>query len=720
MLPLADHPSPRILPLRVLLVMLAVCLGGSWFMVPRRGELIERLFKDRQYERVVAVLQDQVHGMTASDTNGLRQLDAGQLTTLSRLLNLTAREQLRTVFAAKNAPAYDAFVHNIVLAAIRYVDVLPPQEAYDLIAPAIDRVPDGFRMQVLATLAHNAHAVSRPELAAQALNLACQSPAAGWEVAREMTQSYRWSGKPAEAARQLRQWLTSHKDTLRADETSDARDLGFALALESNRPGDAFEICLMELQDAAASGSIPGKLMETSMSTALQSSRTRELLPWLARFVNGMPETRASVVDLHRDATKDATRFADYLHWAKILAQWSDWNSEFDTAFDHHLRLAALGDVQSRDRCVEIYDYLGRTEECCELLLTLGDMKDKPALNLLVATLLAELGRDDEAKPRFEAWLHSHPRDREAHFDYACLLEDMGDEAASRKAFEKMVREFPKDVPAMKRLAAACIRDADYAAALAIYGRMPESAHDHETLESYAMIAESLDDHAAEFRALHLTTKLDGGATTELYLDLAETAGYLPDTQPAIDVLNEGLVRLPHSAQLRIALANHCLHADRLDEALAAVTDESLKNNFEAAQAILAMSEVIGDAKRALAFLGSDVEQRFPLSAQNRLQLAVLHFNAGQVAECDRLFASVKEEKANLKVIAEARFHTGNYSESVRMMTAYLKTNPKATANEWLFLGDIYEQMGNFDEARKAYDYSLALLTADLPETASN
>lgn len=719
MQPLADEPQPRILPLPVLLMMLAACLGGSWFMVPKRGELIERLFKDKQYERVVAVLQDDMHGMKSGDVSGLRHLSAGQLTALSRLLNLTPREQLHSVFGSRNAPEYDAYIHNIVLAAVRYVDVLPPQEAYEIIAPSAQRVPEEFRVPLLLALAHNAHAVSRPDVAAAALSLASQCVSSGWNTAREMAQSYRWSGQPAVAARQLRAWLSSHRSKLNAVEQDEARDLSFSLALEGGNPGEAFSICLLELEDSVKENRITPELVETSISLALQSSRTKEMLPWLQRVIEAMPEATMSLADLHRKAAAGPASFANYIRWATSFANWSDWNGGYDSAFDHHLKLAVLGSAAARDRCIEIYDYLGRTEECCEMLLAIGEVKEKPELTLVVARQLAELGRDDEAKVRFEQWLHAHPLDRQAHFDHACLLEDMGDEPASRKALAEMVKLFPTDVPAMKRLAAACIRDADYAAALALYEKLPATSHDHDTLESYAMIAESLDDHAAELRALQLTARQSRTPSAELYLDLAETAAYLPDSRKPVEMLHEGLARLPDSAQLRIALATHHLHNEEIDDALATLTHESLRNNHDAVQVLLGMSESIGDANRALAFLGSDVEKRFPLTEENRLELGLLHFNAGHMGEAERLFASVPEIAENLQALAEARFHTGQCEESARLMMAHLKAHPTAKPEEWLFLGDIYEQLGNFDEARKAYDYSLVLLTSDLPDTAA-
>jgi tetratricopeptide (TPR) repeat protein len=334
--------------------------------------------------------------------------------------------------------------------------------------------------------------------------------------------------------------------------------------------------------------------------------------------------------------------------------------------------------------------------------------------------MLAELGRDDEAKKLYLAWLATHPADRQAHYDVACLLEDMGDEAGSRTAFEEMVKRFPHDAPAIKRLANACIRDADYTRALALYDSLPESEHDHDTLENFAMLAESLDDHAAELRALQLTAKQMDEPSVDIYLDMADTASYLPDNQVPVQVLRDALKVLPDSAQLRIALATQHLRNEEPNEALIVLTDERLRSNFDAIETLLGMSAYITDAPRVLAFLGNDIEKRFPLTSANRLQLAVIEYNGGRIADSERLFAGVPEQPENLQALAEARFHTGNYEESARLMAGYLKSHPQAKANDWLFLGDIYEQLGMFEEARKAYDYSLALLTADLPVTASN
>jgi predicted Zn-dependent protease len=715
--PPADTTPPPVLPPRVLLALLAACVGGSWYMVPRRGELIERLFKDKQYERVVAVLQDDVHGMKMGEMSGLRHLDAAQLTALSRLLNLTPREQLHAIFTAKNPPQYDAYIHNIVLSVVRYVDVLPPQEAYDIIAPACHRVPEEFRISLLLTLAHNGISIGRPDLAADCLGLASRCVAASWDIAREMVQYHRWSGRPGLAARQLRAWLVLHRTGLPADQREEAQELSITLALEDGKPGDAFDLCLLELKDSAK-GSLSPRLMNAALAIAPQANRTREMLPWLGRALQELPLAKLSLKDLRERFSADPHAFDNSIAWAALYARWSDWDNQFDKAFDYHLRLAVLGSPVSRDRCIELYDHLGRVEECCEMMLTLGDVAGHPELSLLLARQLAELGRDDEAKVRFDAWIKTHPEDRQAQFDFAALLEDMGDEAASRKALTQMVAAFPNDAPAIKRLANACIRDADYASALALYERLPTTEHDHESLENYAMVAESLDAYAAELRALEL--KAATQPSVEVYLDLAETASYLGDSQKSLEVLQNGLSHLPDSAQLRIALANQHLHDEEPDEALKVLTQSSLRDNEDAVQMLLGMSETLSDARQALAFLGPDLEKRFALTDENRLQLAILNYRGGQPNQAERLFSAVRESPDTLQALAEARFQVGNYEESARLMKAHLQSHPRSNSDDWLFLGDVYEQLGLMDEARKAYDYSLALLTADLPDTAIN
>lgn len=709
----------QIIPSRHLLMLLGACVGLSYIMVPRQGELIERLFKDRQFRRVTEVLQDEAHGMSAGELNGLRELGGDQIEGISGLLSLTPREQLRVIFQSKRPLRYDAYIHHIVLAAVRFVDVLPPREALSAIQPRIDRVPPAMRVDIYRLIAHNFQALGDATSAADTLRYAAlASPQ--WSLALEMAQGYRWSGRPGEGAKELKRWLSEHGTALEPDDLRAARSLNYALCMEGGDPSGAFDVSVAELHEASSRQPPSEAMMERSLDAALKSGRTLEFTPWVKRHVTSMPEEKLSLADLRARSLASPDSLRTYRDWSQKYAQWSDWASRFDDAFDAHLRLAAMGDLRSLDRCVALYDFLGRTEECNALLLALGELPARPQLALLCARQLAELDQDVEAKARFETWLKAHPEDRDARFDYCCLMDDIGDEDASRAAFEEMLRHHPNDVPAMKRLAEALILASDYRAALALYARMPESAHDHDTLENYAMIAESIDDHQAEVSALRLAAKLAKEPAGETYLDIAEAASYLDDPQPGIDALNEGLKRLPDSAQLRIALANTYLHADRPDSALAVLLDPVLKNNFEAVKVLLSLADEAPDPEKILTFLGDDIERRQPLSEHQRLQLGLIHHAAGHSDATARLIASVKESPSTYRLLAECRFALNDFSDAARLMDLQLKTHASVTSAEWLFMGDIYEQMGRFDEAKKAYDLSVAMLTADLPSITSN
>ncbi len=700
-------------------VLIATCVGLSWSMVPRHGELIERLVKDKQYERVVAVLQEGMLGMRPSERGGSwEHLDAKQFSALSQLLNLTPREQLQAVFGGSHPPIYDAYVHGIILAAVRYVDVIPPEEAVAIIEPGIDRVPEARRMQLLNLLSSNALAVKRADLAARLLKLACQCSDATWTMARDMVQAYRWAGQPTEGSRELGKWVDTHEAKLAVEEVALAQTLHYTLALEAGDPSTAFDVCLHQL----AKEQTPAlATLERAYNTALQSTRTKELLPWLEKFVRTLPESTMSIGELHREAKAAPERFAVYQHWGLITAQWEDWNDDYDAAFPHHLRLAALGNESSLERCLDIGDAIGGAEECCELLLLVGDEALKPSQRLLLARLLAELGRENQAKEHYEAWLANHPEDRDTLYDYACLVEDMGDEPAGRKAFAILLARHPQDVGGIKKLAEACIRDADYTTALHLYEKLPDDSHDYHTLENYTMLAQSLDNHAVEFRALSLQLAKTENPQAALYLDLLDSSKYLNDPGKTLEVLIQAVAKVPDSHRLRIALAQAHIEDRRIPDAVATLSTPGLQNNFEAVQILLSLSsEPEADALNILQFLGNNVEKRLPLTMSNCLDLAVLQYRAGNITEMQRLFAKVPVTSRNGKLLAEAKVDVGNYQEAAQLLTSYLKAQPKANPDDWLLLGDIYEELGQFEDAQNAYNYSLALLTADIPSTAAN
>ena len=719
MQPYADKYDPSVFPLRTVLVLLVGSIGASYWLVPRQDQLVERLFLDKQYQRMAEALKSGLQDSSKFKVSDMRLMTAEQLTTLSHLLRLTPREQLAMIFQDSRPPKYDQFVHGLVLGAVRYVDVIQPKDAWQMIQPHLLRLAPTQQIEVAQLLAANAHAVGQPAMAATILHPVVRLSEADWTLQRDLALAYRWSGQTQKGARELSQWLKSRGSKLSDEDLHKGLALGHAMAIEAGDPSLALNFALESLSRLRADESVPEQELTAAHDLAMQCARTADVLPWLQRYVAQLPLVKLNWQDLAEPETQRSADFAGNKKWIHQLAQICDWSSQFDLAFDHHLRLAAMGEIDSLDRCLALSSFLGRDEETAQLLETVRPFEERPESQIFLARALAGLGRDVDSKPLFESWLAAHPEDREARFDYACLIEDMGDESGAMRAFEELVKRHPHDVPGVKKLAEAYTRENRFADALRLYAGLAGEAHDLHTLENYAMLAESLEDHEQLVRALELKLATGEEVSVETYSNLAEAASHLTDPMRSVEILRSGLGRLPESVLLRVSLASAFADAGDVNQAIATLVEKpALRENLEAIALILSLAKDSRDPEKILTFVGNAAEKREGLTAANLLDLAVLYRMCGEPEKSERVFASVIEDASHAVMIAEARFDVGDYETAERLMSAHMARRPRAVASEWIFYGEIFEALGRTDDARRAFDYSLALLTADLPGTA--
>lgn len=709
-----DDIETRVLPVRALLATLVVSLGLAYWLLPSEGEMVERLMLDQQYERFAQMLR----GIgDEADARQVHQLTHDQIASLVTLFRLTPGEQLHSIFNKTRPLEYHRYVHAMVLANVRYVDVIPPADAWKLIEPQAGRMTDKQFLELSAVLANNALAVSNPRLAAEIRERGCLVSMSTVADAEAMAQAWRWSSEPLRGAQSLRQWMKHRGAELASEERAALTGLCATLALEGGHPALAMEACVDEMQQLPKGTPPTREQVEVALSYAGQSSRTQAMLPWIKRYVESLSESRLNLKALRDLARSSPGQVAEYRRWLVQLAQLADWDSSFDLSFDDHLRLAAMGTEASLDRCLALYDYLGRDEEMADLLVLLMPVAGRPQLVMDLASLEASLGRDEHARELYAGWLKSHPTDREAAYNYACLLEDMGDEEKAMSAFEELLKHHPGDVPCIKKLAENYIRADRHREALTLYTRLPEAEHDHYTLENYALLAESLDEHELLFQAQLLTARQL--RTPEAYLDIADTARNLPDQDAGVVALQEGLQLEPSCTALRVALGELLVELD--DPALAAevLVHESVRGSYAGTCALLDISVDVDDKEALLRFLGGDVEKRFPLPVQSRLALSVLCHQAGQADRAEKLFVSVPSQPQNLLACAEARFEMGDYEHAATIMVRHVGESPLCTSDDWIFLGDIYELLGRDDEARRAYTQSVNLIASSPPaETA--
>jgi tetratricopeptide (TPR) repeat protein len=269
-----------------------------------------------------------------------------------------------------------------------------------------------------------------------------------------MVEAFRWSSQPAQGALELKKWLALNGAAKEHNpaEIRELRELGATVALEGGDPSSALDFTLQNIAARLPEDAIPQVEIERLLSLSTQSSRLADVVPWLARYTKSLPEDTLDWKKLPDLAAKSPAQVAAYAKWVRLLAQYSDWTSHFDAAFDAHFRLAALGENPALDRCLELCDFLGRSEEMADLLQYSDVGSKRPELQSKLANLLAALGRDTEALPLYQKWTTAHPEDVEAAHDMACLLEDMGLEGDALTAFEQAVAqaeaEFKQEVGA--------------------------------------------------------------------------------------------------------------------------------------------------------------------------------------------------------------------------------------------------------------------------------
>lgn len=720
----SDVSEPRVVGIPTLVAIIGASLLGSYLLVPDQNQLVERLMRDQQYEKMQSVLLSGLGAVGGIDSSEIASMDGAQLAALSQLLRLTPREQLQMVFSPGRNAKYDRVMHAVTLSAIRYVDVIPPEQAWKLVAPMSGRIPGPWFSELASLLSRNALAISRPDVAAAILAHCTQNTEATPATVAEMMQAFRWAGKPAQAAVHLQSWLKRNPKVISpplSPEIASLLTLGSTVALEGGDPSSALNLHLTTLSALPQETPPDEPQIEFALSLAGQCSRTADVVPWLARFVESLPEASEDWKKLASLREGNPAGVERYIRWNRLLAQYSDWSSKFDAAFDAHYRLAALGESASLDRCLALCDFLGRGEEMASLLQYSDAAITRPVLQAKLASLLAAQGRDAEALPIYQHWITANPDDVEAAHDLGCLLQDMGREDDALKAFENVIKNHPDHIPTVKKLAESCIRAGNHERAFELYKNMADTDHDHYTLENFALLAESLDRHQELFRAQVIQTRQPDLKTVEPYLNLAETAAYLPSSRPAIQVLEEGLKRFPDSPALRVALAT-VWHRDLndIDHCYATLRHEVVRKSFDGITMLLDLATAVPDQKDLLAFLGPDIEGQMELPPRSLLSLAVLSYFCGDAKRCEALFKRIPESPRTLPLLAEARFQMNDIDESIRLMTAYLDGNTRTTSEDWIFLGELYEITGQADAAEQAYQTSLSLLTADLPATTQN
>lgn len=716
MQPHAEAPSSRVLTLPVITLIALGAITLGLFLLPSPARIHERIENSRRCALITPVLAEARFEDGRSPTEALLALPATRLDALEHLSQLPPQEQLSRLFDTQKPVKYDAFVHAFTLAAVRNVEAIAPAEAYALIGPKSQEIPEKQRLEVFDALVTQALASSQPGLAAEILRQSCRASTSTWATVKHMISASRASGSQAQAVEELRKWMAGHKGNLDAAQRVEAGSLRYTLALEANLPSEALDECLKELNHHPGITTISPDLMERMHRAAALAGRTKEILPWIESYLASFPEAALPWQDLVKTASTDS-----YKLWVKRAADIADGNLLADKAYAHHQRLVAMGDTSCLDRLLPLSTHLGRSEETAQVMQAIEQRPGNEKLSLQSARIMALNGRSEQAAGLFEEWIAAHPKDRDAAYELASLKETTGDIATAVAAIEKFLRAFPADAPAVKKLAALRIRNGQPQAALRELDGLRETDFDAETLDSYAMLSESLDRPDSLQRALRISSNDPARATPALYIRMSEIAQQTrQDEEAPLLVLREGIKRLPQSPSIRVRLASLLLERERYDEALNEALHPVVKSRQDALTLALAAAVHTSRCAEVLALIGPEFEKNSGLPASTRLDLAVVCCLAGDVKRGKEIFASIRPDHSNCAKLAEAHLLAGHADQAEIFARQNIVQSTAPKPSDWILLGDAQNVQGRTTEANDAYAKALSVVSTRISKASTS
>jgi len=711
----AENSPRRVVSFRSLAFLAIGGIGVSFPFIANHSPLRERFEKNKLCARITPVLAEGRFNDGHTPAEALFDLPISRLTYFDQLLVLPPDQQLNRIFDTSGPLKYDAFVHAFTLAVVRDARAVPPVEAFATIKPKSGEIPEKQRMEVFDVLTTNALAAVQPGLAAEILRLSCRTSASTWKTVKDMISASRMAGAQAPATEEFRQWMLKRARDLDAGQRAEAGALRYTLALEANLPAEALDQCIDELKREPGITTIPAELMERTHRAAVLAERTKEMLPWVESYLASFPEAGLSWQELIKAAPSDS-----YKQWVKRAADIADGNGLFEKAYAHHQRLLAAGDVSGLDRFLPLSDQLGHGVQTTQVMLAIQQLPGNEKIHIQSARVMAWSGSSDQAVEMFEEWVAAHPKDREAAFELACMKETVGEIPAAVAEFEKFLRSFPADPAGVKKLASLRIRNGQPQSALRELDGLGETEFDAETLDAYAMLAESLDRPDSLQRALRISGKDPAKATPALYIRMTEIAQQKEDADAPLMVLREGIKHLPQSPSLRVKLAALLLEQEKYDEALSEALHPVVRTRFDALSLALAAGVHTIRCAEVLALAGPDFENRHDLPAATRLDLAAACCITGDVKRGEALFASVRPDRSTFARLAAARLLAGQAEQAENLARQNILQSTAPKPSDWILLGDAQSRQGRNLEANDSYSKALSVVSRKISSRSSS
>ncbi|MEZ5327119.1 MAG: hypothetical protein R3F19_18885 [Verrucomicrobiales bacterium] len=700
------------------------CLAAALFLVPRDQELIERLLEDGKHRRALEVVQGRA-GNEELEKELAAKVEALPAEPVAYVLDGAPLDVLRSAIAALVSNESSDTTTPPLTRAFAAIQATPAAELAQAAAAIAEgdgnTMPEEARIEIYRNLGQRAVGEDQ---AALAMGVYATFRGTGTlpttVMLSEMMDAAGYAGAP-ESAVAFAEDYSQATGTPLADLPQPTRGKCVAMLRATNRPGEALDILIAELQvQAQSSGGIQEELLKTAVETAGHADRVTQMVPYLEAFVGRLPESQLSWEEtVHRHAEGTLELGETYRHYSTMLAQYAEWSDRFPLAFDHYMRLAVGGDHNAFDRAAELYDDLNRQHEFMLLLQCIVPVEGEEKYTLLLAQLLGDSGLYVESENWYRTWLGEHQDDVDAWLELGALLEEEANLEGALTTFQeaaKLLEDSPpaKRLPLKKRIASLQIALSTFDEPFAFYNGLADDEHDAVTLENYALLAEGMAAYEAYNRALFLRHKRLRKPTTDDFVELARSFAMLNDHVNEVRVLATGLQTLPQSKLLHIELATGLRETGRDQEAYDLLARPLLRDSMQAMGLLIEIASSLENYQQAIAFLGRKIEKEFAFSPDVRLDLGHIYEGVGMLSAAEKLYASVPDSPHTWPLLASARFKRGDYASAEDYQRKHLTALAVPDPEGWMFLGDIYRFQGKEGQAESAYKKSLSLMESKL------
>lgn len=737
---------------KLLIAVPVICAIAALWLIPTERGLLERQLADQKWGKALETLRKLPEKDRAKEARRFALLEI-QLE--RRLLAPDDPLALRKLLArACEIAAPFKFEAEFMTEISAMLDQVQDAEAaWQLLNPVMPRLPVAVRGPLYEALVKKALAAAKPVLAMQIY-------AQHWQANPTDTTTFRLialtrqAGQPALGLRAVDEFARRTGRPLVRVSPRLAWER-ITLLRETGQPGLAYE-AIRELM-AVVEPADRERMFSLLMTTARESDRIRELLPEIQRRAAAQPENLSLWRMLAELALASGDQKAAIAAFRQIvalepnvaanhqrLAQFYEWNTLPNDAFDHYLIALRLKEPAAIERLIALAPGLYRDADLAQALADAGNLIDRKKHAPFLARLEASIGNFEQADAYYQSLIRDPNAGTSLLKEYSRLLLDLAHYDRALPVLLRLQKQQTNDVVTLGELAECYFRLGDYAKSLTHYQQVVQRAPDKTSVEGLLTLAESMGQLGVAADGLEYWLGRNPQPTSKDYQRLAYFQGVANRPAKVREALQRGVERFPQDPTLRRQLVyslsddgqfsaaadvlrphpelrsddeltkfylSLLLQAKRLTDAEQFVTREltpELVEKLGLIASVASVYEATGNWQAAMA-LYEKLHRQDAANVSHGLAYARLLVRANRQRDALAVLQRYADntEPATHELAAQILAATRDFKRAAAHQRAFVASQPEDAGRAWGFLGDILSARGDKLGARVAYQRAI-------------